>query len=444
MSHTHQRRQNLAQGIFSLWANWAVAIGFIILPIIITPLVSPRLLPVIPIILVGILTLLDRRNRIQMSPTCFRIPHLTQVILISSAIVLLIDIIYKTHTDINNFIGQPVNLSNPVLPILDISPVAVIVCLLNMTRGNNPRSCRSCRNRLGEAIDRGLIGMLYSRESKIQIKFLLWMSLALAVSTWAYYIFFYINVNINMADSYFFILCPLLCYVISLIYFGVRYYTLWVYYCQNNATAKVIDYQGTTIRYLVVCEDKILLNIPEPTSDVIFSDDLKIDVPLKVSLPFKESISGMEARNYFVDASEMQDADTRPIFQSCDPGMYNNIFHYVAFVKDADKAAEILKGQWFSLADTNEMIREGLVAMALAAELSRIYTITMAWKAYDKSGHRLYEIKHYKPTFRLKDMHTWDVDYNDANWLYVAEINEDKPFYCLRRLWHKITKGLGE
>lgn len=196
MSHTHQRRQNLAQGIFSLWANWAIAVGFLVLPIIITPLVSPRLLPVIPIVMVGILTLLDRRNRLQMSPTCFRIPHLVQVILISSAVVLLIDIIYKTHIEINSFIGQPVSLTNPVIPVLDISAVAAIVCFWGMLCGNNPRSCRSCRNRLGEAIDRGLIGMLYSRESKLQIKFLFWLSLGLAVSTWLYYIF-----SISMSTS---------------------------------------------------------------------------------------------------------------------------------------------------------------------------------------------------------------------------------------------------
>lgn len=444
MFHSHQRRQNLAQGILSLWTNWAISVGFLILPIMITPLVSPRILPVIPLILVGVLTFLDRRNRSQMSPTCFRVPHLAQVILIISTAVLLIDVFYKTHSEINRFIGQPVNLSNPVLPVLDIAPVAVILCLINMMRSKNPLSCRSCRNRFGEAIDRGLIGMLYNRESKMQIKFLFWLSLVLAVSSWVYYIFFYVNVNINRTDNYFFILCPSLCYVISLIYFGARYYTMWVYYCQNNATAKVIERQGTTIRYLVVCNDKILLNIPEPSNDVIFSDDLKIDVPLKVSLPFKESITGHEAHDYFIDAAETTDAETRLIFQSCDPGMYNNMFHYVAFVKDAEKVAETLKGQWFSLPETNEMIREGLVAMALAAELSRIYTITMAWKAYDKSGHRLYEIKHYKPTFRLRDMQSWNVDYNDSNWLFVAEINEDKPFYHLRRLWHKLTKGIGE
>lgn len=444
MFHSHQRRQTLAQGIFSLWANWAVSVGFLALPILITPLVSARILPAVPLLLAGILTILDRRNRIQPSPTCFRMPHLVQVILIISTAVMLADIFYKTHSDVNGIIGQPINLANPLLPVLDISVVAVVVCLFNIFRGNNPRSCRSCHNRLGEAIDRGLIGMLYNRESKIQLKSLFWLSLALAVTTWTYYLFFYVNININKSDSYFFILCPLMCYVLSLIYFGARYYTLWVYYCQNNATAKVIERQGTTIRYLVICNDRILLNIPEPTSDAIFSDELKIDVPLKVSLPFKETITDLEAHNYFIDASEMPDAETRLIFKSCDPGMYNNMFHFVAFVNDAEKTAETLKGQWFSLQETNEMIREGLVAMALAAELSRIYTITMAWKAYDRHGHRLYEIKHYKPTFRLKDMPTWDVDYNDSNWLYVAEINEDRPFYRLRRLWHKITKGLGE
>jgi len=366
-----------------------------------------------------------------------------QGILVASSLIMFADLFIKLHSDINGIIGQPINKTTPILPVLDIAPVAAVACLLNLLHILSPRSCRSCKNRLGESIDRGLIGMLYSRESKIQTKFLFIVSVILSAASWAYYTVGYINVNISKTDSYLFILCPLLCYVLSLIYFGMRYYTLWVYYCENDATAKVIENQGTTVRYIVVCDDKLLLNIPAPTSDIIFSDDLKIDVPLKISLSFREKVTEHDAHQYFIDAAELAEADTRLIFSSCDPGMYKNVFHYVAFVKDADKTAETLKGQWFTLTETNGMIREGLVAMTLASELSRIYTITMAWKAYDKSGHRLYEIKHYKPTFRLKDMHKWNVDYNDSNWLYVSEINEDKPFFRLRRLWHKITKGLG-
>lgn len=442
MFHSNQRRQNLAQGIFSLWANWAVAVGLVILPITLTPIVPPGLLPVVPLLSAGVITILDRRNRMQQSPTCFRIPQLVQGILVISAIIMFVDLFIKLHSDINGILGQPVNRTTPLLPVLDIAPVAALVCLFNMLHLHNPRSCRSCRNRFGESMDRGLIGMLYSRESKIQIKSLFLISSLLAVASWVYYIIGYVTVNISKTDSYLFILCPVLCYALSLIYFGMRYYTLWVYYCQNNETAKVIDRQGTTIRYIVVCDDKLLLNIPPQTNDIIFSEDLKIDVPLKVSLPFREKVTEHDAHRYFIDASELKEADTRPIYTTCDPGMYKNVFHYVAFVNDADKTAETLKGQWFTLQETNEMIREGMVSMTLASELSRIYTITMAWKAYDRSGHRLYEIKHYRPTFRLKDMHKWNVDYNDSTWLHVAEINEDKPFFRIRRFWHRLTKGI--
>lgn len=427
----------------SLWVNWAISAGLIVLPIILAPLVAPTLVPLIPVISIAILTYLDRRNRRLPSPTCFRLPHVAQVILIISAILILADLLLKRYTDIENVIGQPVNHALQLLPVLDIAPVAALVCLFNMLHINNPRSCRSCRNRLGESIDRGLIGMLYSRESKNQIKFMFWISLVLSIVAWCYYSMHYVNVNISKTDNYLFTICPLLCYVLSLIYYGMRYYTLWVYYCQNSATAKVVERQGTTIRYIVISGDRLLLNIPVPSNDIIFSEDMKIDVPLKISLPFKEDVPKHDAHRYFVDASEIKDADTRLVFKSCDPGMFSNVFHYVAFVDDAEKASETLKGQWFTLPETNEMIRDGMVSVALAAELSRIYTITMAWKAYDKSGKRLYEIKHYKPTFRLRDMHNWSVDYNDSNWLYVAHINEDKPFYHLRRFWHKITKGLG-
>lgn len=444
MFHSNQRRLNLSQGILALWTNWAISVGFIILPIVIAPLVSPRLLPLLAILFVGIITALDRRNRLQPSPICFRIPHVAQVILVISAITMLIAAIYKANVQVHTFTGQPIVDPNRMLPVLEIFPVVVLVGLYNMLRLDNPRSCRSCRHTLGEAVDRGVIGMLYKRESKAQIKFLFWSALVISAAAWVYYLFFYINVNLNKADNYFFMLCPLLWYVLSLVYFGIRYYTLWVYYCQNSATAPIVERKGTTIRYLVICEDKILLHIPQVSNDVIFSDDMKIDVPLRISLSFKENVSGHEAHNYFVDASEMKDAETRLIFKSCDPAMYNNMFHYVAFVKDSDKASETLKGQWFTLAETNEMIREGIAANALAAELSRIYTVTMAWKAYDKSGNRLYEIKHYKPTFRLRDMQSWNVDYNDANWLYVARVNEDKPFFKIRRLWHKLTKGIGK
>lgn len=441
MFHSDQRRQNLAQGIFSLWANWAISLGFIMLPILIAPLVAPTILPILPLISAGVLTLLNRLNRQQAQPTCFRIPHITQIILISSTFILLIDMLYKSNAEINSIIGQPVNKLNPILPILDIAPVAVIVCIVGIIRAKSPLSCRSCKNHLSEALENGHISKLYFRETTRQLHFLFWLSLALSITTWWYYLSTYINVNINSSDIYFFLLCPSLCYVLSLIYFGIRYYSLWAYYCKNTVSANVVEHQGTTLRFIVVCDDKILLNIPEHDRELLHCATHSIDVAFKVSIPFKERITDLEAHDIIRNVLDCDDNSLRFLFHTCDPGMYSNVFHYAVFVDNATHMAKELNGKWLSLSEINELIHEGKVSLALATELSHIYTVTMAWKAYDKCGRRIYEIKHYMPTFRLKDMPSWDVDYDDPNWLYISKLNEDKPLYRLRRMWHCLTKG---
>ena len=63
----------------------------------------------------------------------------------------------------------------------------------------------------------------------------------------------------------------------------------------------------------------------------------------------------------------------------------------------------------------------------------------MAWKTYDRNGRRLYPIRHYKPTFRLRDLRDWTVDYDDETWFDVAHNNEDRRFYKLRSLWNRVT-----
>ena len=89
---------------------------------------------------------------------------------------------------------------------------------------------------------------------------------------------------------------------------------------------------------------------------------------------------------------------------------------------------------------TEEMrFRQRLCAMA--TEIHRLYTITMAWKTYDSEGRRLYKVKNYRPAFRLNGICDWDVDFNSPQWLQVARFNEDKPFFKIRRFWKKRISG---
>ena len=42
---------------------------------------------------------------------------------------------------------------------------------------------------------------------------------------------------------------------------------------------------------------------------------------------------------------------------------------------------------------------------------------------------------------RKKRLDDIDVDFNDPVWLMIADDNEDRPFFQLRKLWRKYVSG---
>lgn len=113
------------------------------------------------------------------------------------------------------------------------------------------------------------------------------------------------------------------------------------------------------------------------------------------------------------------------------------MLHYAVFVPDESKEKALRGGKWCSLYEVDGLLNGNRLSPMLANELVRIHTITMAWKTYDRRGHRLYPIKNYKPIFRLRDFKEWDVDFNDPVWLQISVENEDRPFFRVRRVWRK-------
>lgn len=80
----------------------------------------------------------------------------------------------------------------------------------------------------------------------------------------------------------------------------------------------------------------------------------------------------------------------------------------------------------------------------MSTEMHRLHTITMAFKTYTTEGLRRYNIKNYRPTFRIKDIKSLDVDFNDSSWLFVADNNEDIPFFRFRKFWRKYINGIDD
>ena len=144
-----------------------------------------------------------------------------------------------------------------------------------------------------------------------------------------------------------------------------------------------------------------------------------------------------DASKKFNDISGCDEFNTRYLYT--DTGYLNgaNVLHYAIFLPDDAPGAGKLTGEWCSIDKLDRWLKEGALTPLLAREIHRIYSVTMAWKTYDREGHRIYPIKNYLPTFRLRDFKKWDVDYNDIHWLDVATNNEDRPFFRLRRFWRK-------
>ena len=441
MFHKDQRREGLSSAIFSLWRNWAIAIGFLAILSFVSPLIPQEWLGPVCIILFFSLQGVRAVMKDQKVPVCSRLyKEVSVILLIITGIVILR--YFLTGDNAFEITGQPVQEHAPLLGILISAPVTAIVAACFLAQKREPLVCQLCHLRYGSVIKNGYIGRLYHREWRFQTRLIMFITAGLSVVDWAYYLRVYINVNLNRADYFFFIWLPLALYVLSLIYLGWRYYSLWVYNCQNDEGYFIENPSSSTVRFIVICKDRMLLDIRQTDKNYSNGQIIKrFDTPAIVKLPYQERIDKNRAAELFKQITGIKDAEIKPLYESPDNVTFRNIFHFFAFIENPDEIIESkLRGEWFSLGELRQLIIQRLVGAELNSELSRIYHIAMAWKTYDREGKRLYKFKHYRPTFRLKDIRTWDVDYNDGHWLFVGHLNEDSHFYRIRRFFKQLEK----
>ena len=440
-----QRREAHQRGIFGLWWNWTIGTGALTALIIMGMFISKVWLPLIAFAIDIAMFAMVRRNRTAEKHVCGLTLFVATWSLFWSAAIMVIINFMNTHWFPRGLFDP--EFSNPAIPyisVLIVAPVTMLVTAYTIFRGRNLNFCIECRMRYGSSSERGVLGNIFNQETAFQLKVLLCMSICVSVAGWLYYAFVYINTDMNAPDNFVFRWVPVLIYAGTVAYFGLRYMSLWEYYCQNIDGGALGHGRFTMMRFLVMCGDCILLREPEGDSRDA-TTDLRLDTPMKLRAPYRQRVSDSDATAYFRNLSGFDHAVVRFMYVNSNFDADNNIFHYACFIEDRDAIDESrLKGEWYTLPQIQRLNGEGRVAPALTAEINRIYTISMAWKTYDRRGRRLHPIKHYKPTFRLRDFRKWDVDLNDSNWLFVANHNEDSRFYRLRRLWRKYVNGVGE
>ena len=414
--------------IRALWDNWAIAFGAISLVMLCSLFVHKFWLPFIllGIALIGMSKLKAESGNNHIT-ACRQILWAMVLIVFWSAIVMiLINVLTAKWFFGGLAIVEPFNPQHPYISSLIVFPVALFVSLYMLIRGHDMEYCRKCRMRYGYYPGKGIVSTFFYHETRYQLRMLLWLSLLLSAVDWAYYYFFYINVNYNKPDKFYFIIMPIAVYVLSLVFMTIRYISMSDSLSVGSSSGQLRTMM-TLIRYLVFADDVVWLGI---------DDDNLIDTPAQMVIPRSDDMTDKDGAAYFARISGIEKFDIKFVFS--DAGFSNgaNVYHYAIFLPERlDMGA--LKGKWCTLDDVDRLLKTGQLSPMLINEIYRIYNVTMAWKTYDRDGRRLYPIKNYRPTFRFRDFRNWNVDYNDLHWLDVATNNEDKPFYRLRRFWRK-------
>jgi hypothetical protein len=436
--------RNNVKGIYLLWLNWVIVAGALSLLVMISLWVRPVLMPLLAFGLQGALYLLLKANRRRKVPVCYILPHIAIRIMFWSGLVMLVlNILYSRLLIHHFFDPQSINYDIPFITVLIVAPITAACCLYALRRGSDYSCCIACKIKYGTPAERGFLGKLYTQEGTTQARLLGIISAAIALIGWAYYFIEYVNVNLSDPDRFIFFIAPLGLFIASIIYMALRYAGLWNYYNNYIDASSMRNGPYTLIRYLVFWDNYIMLVPPENNPDRMADPGAsKYDTPDQLYVSARKNVTVADAANFFRSKNGFAPENIRFMYSTVSGNADYNIFHFLCFLTDREKET-LLKARPgiipAPLGKLHELINSKQCNTLLSAEIIRLHTIAMAWKTYDRNGRRLYRIKHYTPTFRLRDICNWNVDYNDSTWLRIARFNQDSPFYSIRRHWKSYT-----
>lgn len=427
----------------SMWLNWLYSAGSLIVALMLSKGFNPMLYSVAILLLSLFNYLIVRRSRFSNNAVCSVTPfYMSKALFYSALVMIFINMMHRYHyIDLVFADTRLVNPDIPFIPVMILFPITSLMMWIVLKYGKSLAFCRDCRRTHGETGERGFLGDFYSKEGVFQTIFMFRITLIGSIIAYTYYFFFYINVNINAPDYFFFVLAPVLVLVFSIVYVAIRYLGVWNYFKLNFGSDSSLMGRTTKVRYVIICGDKVLINIPEllPDTEV---EDMRADTPVTLTVRRKENVTRDMAESYFTHITNIGDFSMRFLYATNSGNADFSVYHYlVTLTSEEIPVTARLKGDWITFEELSALLNAQALTPMFSTEIIRLYRITMTWKTYDVNGDRRYKIKNYRPKFRLSDLSNEDVDFNDIRWLYIADNNADKPFFRLRRFWSRNISG---
>ncbi|MDE5773962.1 MAG: hypothetical protein K2H86_05845 [Muribaculaceae bacterium] len=331
-------------------------------------------------------------------------------------------------------------MTDPYLPTLILHPICFLTILLMYLRRRDLKICRDCKLKTGGLYERGRAGKIFRYESYYQLRNMLLVFGILSLAVWSYYLWVYLPMNVSARDWYVFKWLTVIVFVFDEVYFIYRYYNLYLDLKESDSIISQDDLNNmsakTYLRYYVICGDKIFMDPHAVMPGESYREVLESPFVTKRAV---NGISVPEVRRIIEGMTGAKNGELRFFYGRKSTDLKNSsILRYFYFLDGNPEDYNIaVDGAWvdFDLVKKLYSKSPGRISPMCVADLTRLATIMLTEKIFDKNGYRKSKVKSYRPSFTLEDVRESDLDFQDDQWIKISLFNSDRKFYSLRRWW---------
>lgn len=427
--------------LYKLWRNLTIGMVTVIIIMTMSKLLPYFLSPVVSLLGAAALYTFIYDSRVKNETSCLMVPFGMLYALVGySFVTIVLNVFYAWG--IKTLPPEFVFFTNPFIPSLIMNPVCFLTFLYMAIGRRKMPLCQVCQLRGAENSERGTMHQMINHETHFQLNNLTIIFGILSVLVWAYYIKFYVHININARDWYVFTWLTIIFFVLDELYFAARYYNLYLDLKENDEIISQDELNNMTaktyLRYYVICGNSMYVD-----THVI---DPKTPYKEVVDTPFytTRSVNGISVNEVKRIIKKMTGVDGElRFFYGRKVAEFTNysVLRYFYFLdgEPSDYPQLNTDGEWMDFDKLKYLYSNnpGKLGDTAVTDTTRLATIILTEKIFDERGYRKSKIKLYNPSFNLIDVRKSNLDFQDDKWIKISMFNSDTPLYTFKRRWRK-------
>lgn len=439
---------NLLQ-LYLFWKNLTIALSLLIVMLVVSTWLPPVFSLFAAIICAAVIYVKIYLNKTSHHPTYVIVGYALMLSIIVYTMIILTTSLLDVW-GVMDFNPAFTLFDRPFISVLILAPVCVGMLILTYVRRQAIH--RYLDHAFGVNSDmflKGKLGAILSRESRTQMLNLIKLFSAMTLVNWTYYVWFYYkDAMVNAKDIYIFFwinVGALTAYIIYLIFHN---YSLDAELKESGELVTPQEASAMSpknyFRFYVICDNRLYVRYD--CDDPDYQAHKVVDTPY-FFMHVGRMVSDSEVNAMISKASGVSDGTLRFFFGFRMPGLESHVvLRYFYFLDGKPEDYPQLGtdgGEWMTFDQIKDMHLRKPHALSsyLVADAHRAVTIMRAEKLYDAHGRRKHVLKTYTPSVNLSSLQHSQIDFQSNQWIEVAMLNSDKPFFRLRKMLRRLTHG---